>query len=195
MNKYTRSANARCAMTGLPGRQRGRGQRVTVRQPPEPGDRGHRLKAMMDIAIRAAARPGQRRWSPPWTLTTWTASSRRSPSARRPSGRSMRTPAPGSQCSSRSWLSRASAGRTRRASPARSQAIRHTDSLRCAGPASTARGRSCRRADTSAASSRATRGKVVVRREALRCIPGVAGKDWRDVLGSDVLPGAERLRG
>jgi hypothetical protein len=65
MNKYTRSANARCAMTGLPGRQRGRGQRVTVRQPPEPGDRGHRLKAMMDIAIRAAARPGQRRWSPP----------------------------------------------------------------------------------------------------------------------------------
>ena len=30
------------------------------------------------------------------------------------------TPAPGSQCSSRSWPSRASAGRTRRASPARS---------------------------------------------------------------------------
>jgi hypothetical protein len=34
-----------------------------------------------------------------------------------------------------------------------------------------------------------------VRREALRYIPGAAGKDWRDVLGSDVLPGAERLRG
>jgi len=33
-----------------------------------------------------------------------------------------------------------------------------------------------------------------VRREALRYIPGVAGMDWRDVLGSDVLPGAERLR-
>ena len=38
------------------------------------------------------------------------------------------------------------------------------------------------------------RGMSGVRREALRCIPGVAGKDWRDVLGSDVLPGAERLR-
>jgi hypothetical protein len=35
----------------------------------------------------------------------------------------------------------------------------------------------------------------VVRREALRYIPGVAGMDWRDVVGSDVLPGAERLRG
>jgi hypothetical protein len=35
----------------------------------------------------------------------------------------------------------------------------------------------------------------VVRREALRHIPGLAGKDWREVLGSDVLPGAERLRG
>jgi hypothetical protein len=34
-----------------------------------------------------------------------------------------------------------------------------------------------------------------VRREALRHIPGLAGKDWRDFLGSDVLPGAERLRG
>jgi hypothetical protein len=37
-------------------------------------------------------------------------------------------------------------------------------------------------------------GMRVVRREALRYIPGLAGKDWRDVLGSDVLPGAERLR-
>jgi hypothetical protein len=25
--------------------------------------------------------------------------------------------------------------------------------------------------------------------------PGLAGKDWRDVLGSDVLPDTERLRG
>jgi hypothetical protein len=46
-----------------------------------------------------------------------------------------------------------------------------------------------------AAKPRPTRGMSGVRREALRCIPGVAGKDWRDVLGSDVLPGAERLRG
>ncbi len=38
------------------------------------------------------------------------------------------------------------------------------------------------------------RGRCGVRREALRYIPGVAGMDWRDVLGSDVLPGAERLR-
>jgi hypothetical protein len=38
-------------------------------------------------------------------------------------------------------------------------------------------------------------GMSGVRREALRHIPGLAGKDWRDVLGSDVLPGAERLRG
>jgi hypothetical protein len=38
-------------------------------------------------------------------------------------------------------------------------------------------------------------GMRVVRREALRYIPGLAGMDWRDVLGSDVLPGAERLRG
>ena len=37
-------------------------------------------------------------------------------------------------------------------------------------------------------------GRCGVRREALRCIPGVAGMDWRDVLGSDVLPGTERLR-
>jgi hypothetical protein len=35
----------------------------------------------------------------------------------------------------------------------------------------------------------------LVRREALRYIPGVAGMDRRDVLGSDVLPGVERLRG
>jgi hypothetical protein len=38
-------------------------------------------------------------------------------------------------------------------------------------------------------------GRSGVRRKALRYIPGVAGMDWRDVLGSDVLPGAERLRG
>ena len=38
-------------------------------------------------------------------------------------------------------------------------------------------------------------GRFGVRREALRHIPGLAGKDWRDFLGSDVLPGAERLRG
>src|ERR1700685_3427275 len=46
-----------------------------------------------------------------------------------------------------------------------------------------------------ACAERTPRGRRVVRREALRCIPGSAGKDWRDVLGSDVLPGAERLRG
>jgi hypothetical protein len=34
-----------------------------------------------------------------------------------------------------------------------------------------------------------------VRREALRCIPGPAGKDWRNVLGSNGLPDAERLSG
>jgi hypothetical protein len=34
-----------------------------------------------------------------------------------------------------------------------------------------------------------------VRREALCHIPGLAGKEWRDFLGSDGLPGAERLRG
>src|SRR5437660_9978772 len=33
-----------------------------------------------------------------------------------------------------------------------------------------------------------------VRREALRCIPGSAGKAWRNVLGSNGLPDAERLR-
>jgi hypothetical protein len=38
-------------------------------------------------------------------------------------------------------------------------------------------------------------GMTGVRREALRYIPGSAGRDWRDVLGSDGLPGAERLRG
>jgi hypothetical protein len=38
-------------------------------------------------------------------------------------------------------------------------------------------------------------GMTVVRREALRYIPGLTGMDWRDVLGSDVLPGTERLRG
>ena len=38
-------------------------------------------------------------------------------------------------------------------------------------------------------------GRSGVRREALRYIPGVAGMDWRDVLWSAVLPGAERLRG
>jgi hypothetical protein len=38
-------------------------------------------------------------------------------------------------------------------------------------------------------------GMTVVRREAFRHIPGSAGRDWRDVLGSDGLPGAERLRG
>src|SRR4051812_33883970 len=38
-------------------------------------------------------------------------------------------------------------------------------------------------------------GIGVVRREALRHIPGIAGMDWRDVRGSDGLPGAERLRG
>jgi hypothetical protein len=38
-------------------------------------------------------------------------------------------------------------------------------------------------------------GMSVLRREALRHIPGIAGKDWRDVLGSDGLPDAERLRG
>jgi hypothetical protein len=43
--------------------------------------------------------------------------------------------------------------------------------------------------------TRARSGMRGVRREALRHIPGIAGKDWRDVLGSDVLPGAERLRG
>jgi hypothetical protein len=48
-------------LTLMTARQRGCGHRVTVRQPPEPGGRGRRLKAMMDIAIRAAARPGQRR--------------------------------------------------------------------------------------------------------------------------------------
>ena len=37
--------------------------------------------------------------------------------------------------------------------------------------------------------------RIWLRREAPCCIPGAAGKDWRDVLGSDVLPGAERLRG
>ena len=42
---------------------------------------------------------------------------------------------------------------------------------------------------------RPVHGMGVVRREALRYIPGVAGKVGRDVLGSDVLPGAERLRG
>ena len=42
-------------------RQRGHGQRVTVRQLPEPGRRGRRLKATTDIAIRAAPRPGQHR--------------------------------------------------------------------------------------------------------------------------------------
>ena len=209
-------------MTGLPGRRRGRGQRVTVRQPPEPHGRQRRLKAMMDIALRAAARPGQRRlvylcaalagvtaglvvglaaqvpgripadarvvtvtpvfdfgsapsrgepdgaftvtdpaavaqivavidglrqldgtnscpaeagsglmltsmqltfragpaarWSPPWAPTIRGASSRGSPPGRRPSGSSMRTPAPDSRCSSRSWPLRASAGPTRRAS-------------------------------------------------------------------------------
>src|SRR6516164_2308 len=41
--------------------QRGCGRRVTVRQSPEPGGRGPRLMAMMDIAIRAAARPDRRR--------------------------------------------------------------------------------------------------------------------------------------
>jgi hypothetical protein len=45
-----------------------------------------------------------------------------------------------------------------------------------------------------AASPSPQRGMRVVRREALRYIPGVAGMDWRDVLGSDVLPGVERLR-
>lgn len=38
-------------------------------------------------------------------------------------------------------------------------------------------------------------GMSVVRREALRHIPGAAGMDWREVLGSDDLPGAERLTG
>jgi hypothetical protein len=37
-------------------------------------------------------------------------------------------------------------------------------------------------------------GMRVVRREALRHIPGAAGMDWREVCGSDGLPGAERLR-
>jgi hypothetical protein len=48
-------------VTGLLGGQRGRGQRVTVRQSPEPGGRGRRLMAMMDIAIRAAGGPGRHR--------------------------------------------------------------------------------------------------------------------------------------
>jgi len=34
-----------------------------------------------------------------------------------------------------------------------------------------------------------------LRREALRHIPGLTGKDWRDVLGSDGLPDTERLKG
>ena len=38
-------------------------------------------------------------------------------------------------------------------------------------------------------------GMGVVRREVLRHIPGAAGKDWREILGSDDLPGAERLTG
>jgi hypothetical protein len=42
---------------------------------------------------------------------------------------------------------------------------------------------------------RTTYGMSGLRREALRHIPGLAGKDWRDVLGSDGLPDAERLRG
>jgi hypothetical protein len=42
---------------------------------------------------------------------------------------------------------------------------------------------------------RAVIGMCGLRREALRHIPGIAGKDWRDVLGSDGLPDAERLRG
>jgi hypothetical protein len=53
--------SAECAATGPPGGQPGRGGRVTVRQPPEPGGRGRRLKVMTGIAIRAAARPGKRR--------------------------------------------------------------------------------------------------------------------------------------
>jgi hypothetical protein len=52
----------------LPGGERRRGQRVTVRQPQEPRGRRRRLKAMMDIAVRAAARPGQRRLVLLWAV-------------------------------------------------------------------------------------------------------------------------------
>jgi hypothetical protein len=52
----------------LPGGERGGGQRVTVRQPQEPRGRKRRLKAMMDIAVRAAARPGQRRLVLLWAV-------------------------------------------------------------------------------------------------------------------------------
>jgi hypothetical protein len=41
----------------------------------------------------------------------------------------------------------------------------------------------------------ALRSMRQARHEALRCIPSSAGRDWREVLGSDGLPGAGRLRG
>jgi hypothetical protein len=34
-----------------------------------------------------------------------------------------------------------------------------------------------------------------VRREALRHIPGLAGKEWRDVLGSDVFTWRRKVKG